>query len=216
MDESTRAIQGRRERGMTREEAKALLLNISAYDIDTQRGMKKQEAIEMAIKALEQEPCDKCVYSTSEGCQYDDITETIPPFDDCISRQAVLKGKVIHQSCDGIEIINGYAVPVEYIENLPPVTPQLKTGWIPVSEMLPELNRPLLVTAYHRVYYGHLISENGNYGYPVFRIHGLGDKNRDWVQETMSHGPYSLGRIDAWMYLDIPEPYKPQEGGDQK
>lgn len=78
---------------MTREEAKALLLNISAYDIDTQRGMKKQEAIEMAIKALDQEPCDKCLYSTSEGCQYDDITETIPPFetsDDAISRQAVL------------------------------------------------------------------------------------------------------------------------------
>lgn len=81
-------------------------------------------------------------------------------------------------------------------------------GWIPCSERLPELNRPLLVTAYHRVYYGHLISESGNYGYPVFRIHGLGDKNRDWVQETMSHGPYSLGRIDAWRYLDIPEPYK--------
>lgn len=80
--------------------------------------------------------------------------------------------------------------------------------WIPVSERLPELNRPLLVTAYHRVYYGHLISESGNYGYPIFRIHGLGDKNRDWVQETMSHEPYSLGRIDAWMYFDIPEPYK--------
>ena len=128
---------------MTREEAKALLLNISAYDIDTQRGTKKQEAIEMAIKALEP-----------------------------------------------------------------------KTDWIPVSEKLPELNRPLLVTAYHRVYYGHLISESGNYGYPVFRIHGLGDKNRDWVQETMSHGPYSLGRIDAWMYLDIPEPYKAEGSGE--
>lgn len=42
------------------------------------------------IEIIEQEPCDKCVYSTSEGCQYDDITETIPPFEDCISRQAVL------------------------------------------------------------------------------------------------------------------------------
>lgn len=41
---------------MTREEAKALLLNISAYDIDSQRGREKQEALEMAIKALEQEP----------------------------------------------------------------------------------------------------------------------------------------------------------------
>jgi len=93
-----------------------------------------------------------------------------------------------------------------------------QTQWIPVSERLPELNRPLLVTTYHRVYYGHLISESGNYGYPVFRIHGLGDKDRDWVQETMSHEPYSLGRIDAWMYLDIPEPYKvdPQESEDKE
>ena len=46
------------------------------------------------IKAIEGAfTCDKCVYSTSEGCQYDDITETILPFetsDDAISRQAVL------------------------------------------------------------------------------------------------------------------------------
>lgn len=43
------------------------------------------------IKAIEGAfTCDKCVYSTSEGCQYDDITETIPPFDDLIQRQAVL------------------------------------------------------------------------------------------------------------------------------
>ena len=88
-----------------------------------------------------------------------------------------------------------------------------KPRWIPVSERLPELNRPLLVTAYHRVYYGHLISESGNCGYPIFRIHGLGNKNRDWVQETMSHEPYSLGRIDAWMYFYIPEPYKASPTG---
>ena len=80
--------------------------------------------------------------------------------------------------------------------------------WIACSDRLPELNRPLLVTAYHRVYYGYLISKSGNFGYPVFRIHGLSDKNRNWVQETMSHEPGSSRRIDAWMYLDIPEPYK--------
>ena len=43
-----------------------------------------------AISALEQEPCDKCVYSTKDGyCQYDDITETIPPLEpreDTVSR----------------------------------------------------------------------------------------------------------------------------------
>lgn len=37
---------------MTKEEAISLLFNISAYDIDNQRGIKKQEAIEMAIEAL--------------------------------------------------------------------------------------------------------------------------------------------------------------------
>ena len=46
---------------MTREEAKELLLNISAYDIDMQRGMAKQEALEMAIQALEQEPCEDAI-----------------------------------------------------------------------------------------------------------------------------------------------------------
>ena len=68
---------------MTKEEAKDYIREWCPYD--------RQEEI---IKALEQEPCDKCVYSTSEGCQYDDITETIPPFetsDDAISRQTVLK-----------------------------------------------------------------------------------------------------------------------------
>ena len=94
-----------------------------------------------------------------------------------------------------------------------PSSSEKPNKWIPVSERLPELNRPLLVTTYHRVYYGHMISESGNYGYPVFRIHGLGDKNRDWVQETISHEPYSLGRIDAWMYIDIPEPYKQEVEG---
>ena len=59
------------------------------------------------IKAIEGAfTCDKCVYSTNEGCQYDDITETIPPlpicpsagidcedcpaYEDTISRKAVL------------------------------------------------------------------------------------------------------------------------------
>ena len=82
------------------------------------------------------------------------------------------------------------------------------TEWIPVSERLPELNKPLLVTAYHRVCYAHMISKNGNYGYPVFRLHELKDSDRGWVQETISYEPYSMGRIDAWMYIDIPQPYK--------
>ena len=170
----------------------------------------------------------------------DDVEKLSPvtpqPCDDAISRQAAIDACLNGWNKDYKEI-------VKEIRALPPVTAEKpnkrnksearrwkrryldlkqrifkleeQTRWIPVSERLPELNRPLLVTAYHRVYYGHLISESGNYGYPIFRIHGLGDKNRDWVQETMSHEPYSLGRIDAWMYFDIPEPYKASPAGEE-
>ena len=119
--------------------------------------------------------------------------------DDLISRQAAM------DICDTFKG-NGSASAVikGYIKALPPV--EQKQGWIPVSEQLPELNRPLLVTAYHRVCYAYMISESGNWGYPVFRLHEM--CGRSWVQETVSHEPYSTGRIDAWMYLDIPEPYK--------
>lgn len=76
----------------------------------------------LETQIVDQEPCDKCVYSTSEGCQYDDITETIPPFDDCISRQAVLDAINIdwHEDLSQLE---------DAIKALPPVEP--KTGhWI--------------------------------------------------------------------------------------
>lgn len=56
---------------MTREEAKALLLNISAYDIDSQRGREKQEALEMAIKALNQEPILDKIRAEIEAYQSD-------------------------------------------------------------------------------------------------------------------------------------------------
>ena len=94
------------------------------------------------------------------------------------------------------------------IADLPSVSTEKTRRWIPVSERLPELNKPLFVTAYHRVCYAHMISKSGNYGYPVFRLHELKDSDRGWVQETISHEPYSKGRIDAWMYIDIPQPYK--------
>ena len=55
---------------MTNAEAVSLLMNISAYDIDNKRGMQKQEALEMAIKALEQTKAKgewKDIYAESEG-----------------------------------------------------------------------------------------------------------------------------------------------------
>lgn len=97
--------------------------------------MTKEQAIvylrfsgfsEEQIKAIEGAfTCDKCVYSTSEGCQYDDITETIPPFDDCISRQAVLDLVNADWKYEGLE---------EPINSLPPVSSSEKSNkWIPIK-----------------------------------------------------------------------------------
>lgn len=88
---------------MTLDEAKKVFLNRGFIEVD---GGKWREACYVISQWLKQEPSE-----------------------DCISRQAVLDGKVIHQSCDGIEIISSYAVPVEYIEQLPSVRPLSKTGY---------------------------------------------------------------------------------------
>lgn len=79
---------------------------------------------EEQIKAIEGAfTCDKCVYSTSEGCQYDDITEAIPPFEDCISRKEAI-------SIAGIATLSVNQV-VAALKKLPPVNPQEpKTDWI--------------------------------------------------------------------------------------
>ena len=72
---------------------------------------------EEQIKAIEGAfTCDKCVYSTNEGCQYDDITETIPPFEDCISRKEAI-------SIAGIATLSVNQV-VAALKKLPPVNPQ--------------------------------------------------------------------------------------------
>ena len=63
------------------------------------------EALNTVIKALEQESCE-----------------------DAVSRQEVLKGYVEIERTDGVEIYSEKAVPTEYINNLPPVTPTRKKG----------------------------------------------------------------------------------------
>lgn len=98
-----------------------------------------EEAVKVAIEALEQQPCDKCVYSTSEGCQYDDITETIPPFDDCISRQAVLDGLAniakAKARSDAQKALMGRVM--FFTEKLPSVNPQKpKSEWQHDHEIL--------------------------------------------------------------------------------
>lgn len=83
---------------MTDEEAKSFLINIS-YQLGNMGveylSEKDGEKMREAIEALEQQPCNKCVYSTKDGyCQYDDIAETIPteqqPCEDAISRKRLI------------------------------------------------------------------------------------------------------------------------------
>ena len=114
--------------GMSREEASFILANIDRRVCDDELN----EALDMAIKALEQEPCDKCVYSTKDGyCQYDDITETIPPLEPCedvISREDALMAITGEWTEPTDELIHRF---IKRIKKLPPVNPQPKTGhWI--------------------------------------------------------------------------------------
>ena len=107
---------------------------------------------------------------------------------DLISRQAA------------IDVVKGIDRSfVKYIEELPPAQPEQR--WIPCSEMLPEAP-----------------------GFVNCTCHSLIDNREDWVIETFymphpSGSPYSdWGNIPmlndgkcevvAWMYRNIPEPYK--------
>ena len=85
------------------------------------------------IKAIEGAfTCDKCAYSTNEGCQYDDITEAIPPFetsDDAISRQAVLNTlENMDRALDEDRTVENYKELLrECYKVLPSVTPKPKS-----------------------------------------------------------------------------------------
>lgn len=74
----------------------------------------------MAIKALEQEPCD-----------------------DCISRKHIQDK---YKTCADM-LHEDAAIVMEWVNDAPPVTPAEKVGrWIPVSERLPEPDIEVLVT----------------------------------------------------------------------
>lgn len=104
----------------------------------------EKDCVRLAIEELEQEPCDKCVYSTSEGCQYDDITETIPPFEDCISRQAVIEHICESKDCYKDECkgrLYKRCYSLQWVYDLPPVNPQKPEDAISRQAVLDTLER---------------------------------------------------------------------------
>ena len=117
------------------------------------------------LEALEQEPCEKCVYSTKDGyCQYDDISETISPLepcDDAISRDAVC-GALLDYWHD-IQFVDGSGYDVyedckAIIDELPPVT-QKSGKWIMTGEVDVYYDLP----SYECSKCGHTSLENGDY-----------------------------------------------------
>lgn len=104
---------------MTREEAINHLKTVAKSAVDSGYDSAVVDAVSMAIKALEQEPCGK------------DINV---PATDAISRQAVLDGLAsiakAKARSDAQKSLMGRVM--FFTEQLPPVTPKPKTGhWIP-------------------------------------------------------------------------------------
>lgn len=127
---------------MTREEAISLLTQVNKILVNNNSWLENTHeplnmAFDMAIKVLEQEPCE-----------------------DAISRQATIdafglseKTRKFGGDHSGYDTMMLYEIQ-DTIESMPSVNPQTKTGhWIPVSERWPEENGYYLITTvYHEVY----------------------------------------------------------------
>ena len=150
---------------MTNEEAKEFLITIS-YKLGNMSieylTEKDGEKMREAIKAIEQQTCE-----------------------DAVSREAVLG--LFAQNADAVR---PYSKTWEEVKALPSVNPQPKTGWIPVSERLPEEGESVLTQAMFKDDMKMCVSSRIDWNYWT----GWGTRNIN---------------IIAWMPL--PEPYEPQE-----
>lgn len=132
---------------MTREEAIKMLKSKMNGHTDT--SYEWTETVRMAIKALEQEPCDGCKYFDGNSCKhydykvgytqgYEDASKPFrqEPCDDVVSRDAALMcltGEFVpDKEYKPEELISMFS---KRIRNLPSVRPQEQTGhWILLDE----------------------------------------------------------------------------------
>ena len=117
--------------------------------------------------------------------------------EDCISRQAV---KDIICSGVSIDTDADKEYVCELIDKLPSVTPKEKTGWIPVSERLPEDKTYVLTTIKVPNRIAH--ARSGWYDGGFF----MNDNGDTWRATDIE--------VIAWMPL--PAPFEPQESEDKE
>ena len=211
---------------MTREEAIRLLKTYRncLFGILT-------EPIAMAIKALEQEPCEDATLKDifCMGCEYKEPTTKNDLGVDAVSRQSVLD--IIRFEDKWLLDVKGHNTNTKIafsgmkseIAELPPVNPQEpKTGeWIPISERLPENIRPVIVTWKNNnpeSYYQHIVGKHfiGVAHYLKGKWYWYSSTTEDFLAE---YGRYEGEEFDeaieviAWQPL--PEPYKAESEGEK-
>lgn len=109
---------------MTKDEALKVLDTIPTIG-------EQVDALEMAIEALKQEPCDNATLKDifCMGCEYKEQE----PCEDCISREAV--EEITWKEPSYTDALNVLAEVRDKVRQLPPVTPQPKTSrWIRFKE----------------------------------------------------------------------------------
>ena len=144
-------------------------------------------AIDLAIKALEQQPCETIHGSTYGGVSWGGTYKPQQPCEDCISRDDAIELIAGADKTDGNEPVFSGKQIIKMLKSLPSVTP--KARWIPVSERLPEKQDCYLVTTKWK----------GNYSGDVYIETNMAvyrEKQKEW------------DCVDVIAWMPLPEPYK--------
>lgn len=196
----------------------------STKNIREQAEVEIKEAFDMAIKALEQQPCDDWYDVPSDEMTLEQARQAVKDLrkklaeyleqnpcedvpdtnvGDIISRQAVdeLSKELVHTTRDKADFLCNFW---EGLQKLPPVTPKEKIGWIPISERLPED-------------YGEYICTMSNDNVQECGFVPSGEKGLIAGWSTCeADGFKKLDYQDVIAWMPLPAPFEPQESEVQK
>ena len=156
---------------MTIEEAKNILINRGFVEINGYQiydGDKWRNAIALISKWLEQQPCENTINQKIDEFELNGktaeiwiikgklqirylgiihnipLSSVVPQYcEDAVSRQSALN--VVHRYFEHYLQLND-DICLDGLRSLPSVEPKEKTGWIPISERLPEFNQDVLLS----------------------------------------------------------------------